>query len=111
MKVMKKESILEKDHAQYVWSERDCLTSLKHPYIVQLYFSFQVSHGGAFAFSDRAVADQAQAVLDSGVSHRGAFVLSALSEGRPRMRREVCEWVWTCRDALRSSRHDSTPPS
>ena len=43
MKVMKKESILEKDHAVYVWSERDCLTSLDHPYIVKLFYSFQVT--------------------------------------------------------------------
>lgn len=41
MKVMKKNTILEKDHAQYVWSERDCLTAIQHPYIVPLYYSFQ----------------------------------------------------------------------
>eukprot|EP00210_Caulerpa_lentillifera_P008257 g7880.t1 len=44
MKVMKKSHILEKDHTQYVWSERDCLTSIQHPYIVPLYYSFQTNH-------------------------------------------------------------------
>lgn len=42
MKVMRKERILEKDHAAYVWSERDVLTSLDHPYIVRMLYSFQV---------------------------------------------------------------------
>ena len=63
MKVMKKESILENNHAEYVWSERDCLTSLKHPYIVQLYFSFQVCSITAAArfcpVIHRVVVDQA----------------------------------------------------
>lgn len=42
MKVMRKERILEKDHAAYVWSERDVLTSLNHPYIVRMLYAFQV---------------------------------------------------------------------
>ncbi len=41
--VMRKEKILMKDHSDYVKSERDLLTSVLHPYIVTLRFSFQVS--------------------------------------------------------------------
>lgn len=43
MKVMRKERILEKDHGEYVRSERDVLTAVLHPYIVTLRFSFQTS--------------------------------------------------------------------
>jgi hypothetical protein len=43
MKIMKKERILQKDHSEYVRSERDVLTSVVHPYIVNLRCSFQVS--------------------------------------------------------------------
>eukprot|EP00983_Pelagomonas_calceolata_P102424 1158802-Pelagomonas_calceolata.AAC.6 len=39
---MKKERILQKDHSEYVRSERDVLTSVVHPYIVNLRCSFQV---------------------------------------------------------------------
>lgn len=42
MKVMRKDRILQKDHSEYVKSERDLLTSVVHPYIVTLRFSFQV---------------------------------------------------------------------
>eukprot|EP00195_Chlamydomonas_chlamydogama_P010294 CAMPEP_0202892906 /NCGR_PEP_ID=MMETSP1392-20130828/2583_1 /ASSEMBLY_ACC=CAM_ASM_000868 /TAXON_ID=225041 /ORGANISM="Chlamydomonas chlamydogama, Strain SAG 11-48b" /LENGTH=513 /DNA_ID=CAMNT_0049577039 /DNA_START=243 /DNA_END=1784 /DNA_ORIENTATION=- len=41
MKVMRKERILQKDHSEYVRSERDLLTSVTHPYIVKMRFSFQ----------------------------------------------------------------------
>ncbi len=41
MKVMRKEKILQKDHSEYVKSERDLLTGVLHPYIVTLRFSFQ----------------------------------------------------------------------
>lgn len=43
MKVMRKDRILEKDHGEYVRSERDVLKAVLHPYIVGLRFSFQVS--------------------------------------------------------------------
>ena len=36
-----KERILQKDHSEYVKSERDLLTGVLHPYIVTLRFSFQ----------------------------------------------------------------------
>lgn len=42
MKIMRKEKILEKDHGEYVKSERDALTAVFHPYIVTLRYSFQV---------------------------------------------------------------------
>lgn len=84
MKVMKKESILEKDHAQYVWSERECLTSLDHPYIVKLFYSFQVT-GNSLTISYRMhFLVQTQALYDSGVSYWRSFVLSALSKGEDR---------------------------
>lgn len=41
MKVMRKERILQRDHSEYVLSERDLLTAVVHPYIVTLRFSFQ----------------------------------------------------------------------
>jgi len=43
MKVMRKDRILEKSHGEYVRAERDALTSVVHPYIVTLRYSFQVS--------------------------------------------------------------------
>ncbi len=42
MKVMRKDRILQRDHSEYVRSERDLLTSVLHPYIVTLRYSFQV---------------------------------------------------------------------
>jgi p70 ribosomal S6 kinase len=41
MKVMRKDRILERDHKDYVRAERDVLTSVLHPYIVTLRYSFQ----------------------------------------------------------------------
>ena len=35
--------ILARDHGEYVRAERDVLTSVRHPFIVQLHWSFQVS--------------------------------------------------------------------
>lgn len=43
MKVMRKDRIMEKNHAGYMIAERDILTKIDHPFIVQLKFSFQVS--------------------------------------------------------------------
>ena len=42
MKVMRKDKIMEKNHAEYMKSERDILTKVDHPFIVQLRYSFQV---------------------------------------------------------------------
>ena len=42
LQVMRKERILQRDHSEYVRSERDLLTAVVHPYIVTLRFSFQV---------------------------------------------------------------------
>ncbi|KAM7276475.1 hypothetical protein ACFE04_018341 [Oxalis oulophora] len=41
MKVMRKDKIVEKNHAEYMKSERDILTKVDHPFIVQLRYSFQ----------------------------------------------------------------------
>ncbi|GBG84986.1 hypothetical protein CBR_g39450 [Chara braunii] len=41
MKVMRKEKIVEKNHEEYMKAERDILTSVVHPFIVQLKCSFQ----------------------------------------------------------------------
>jgi p70 ribosomal S6 kinase len=42
MKVMRKDKILEKNHAEYMKAEREILTKVDHPFIVQLRYSFQV---------------------------------------------------------------------
>lgn len=42
MKVMRKDKIMEKNHAAYMKAERDILTKIDHPFIVQLRYSFQV---------------------------------------------------------------------
>lgn len=42
MKVMRKDKIMEKNHAEYMKAERDILTQIEHPFIVQLRYSFQV---------------------------------------------------------------------
>lgn len=42
MKVMRKDMIMEKNHAEYMKAERDILTKVDHPFIVQLRYSFQV---------------------------------------------------------------------
>ncbi|KAG1338935.1 putative Serine/threonine-protein kinase AtPK2/AtPK19 [Cocos nucifera] len=41
MKVMRKDKIMEKNHAEYMKAERDILTKIDHPFIVQLRYSFQ----------------------------------------------------------------------
>ncbi|KAH7865767.1 hypothetical protein Vadar_010979 [Vaccinium darrowii] len=41
MKVMRKDKILEKNHAEYMKAERDILTKIWHPFIIQLRYSFQ----------------------------------------------------------------------
>lgn len=42
MKVMRKDKIMEKNHGEYMKAERDILTKIGHPFIVQLRYSFQV---------------------------------------------------------------------
>lgn len=42
MKVMKKYTIINKNHVDYMKAERDILTKVVHPFIVQLQYSFQV---------------------------------------------------------------------
>nr|GMD50108.1 serine/threonine-protein kinase AtPK2/AtPK19-like [Ipomoea batatas]GME12708.1 serine/threonine-protein kinase AtPK2/AtPK19-like [Ipomoea batatas] len=42
MKVMRKDKILKKNHAEYMIAERAILTKIDHPFIVQLRYSFQV---------------------------------------------------------------------
>lgn len=44
MKVMRKDKIMEKNHAEYMKSERDILTNVDHPFIVQLRYSFQTKY-------------------------------------------------------------------
>ncbi|KDP31171.1 hypothetical protein JCGZ_11547 [Jatropha curcas] len=41
MKVMRKDTIIKKNHVDYMKAERDILTKVVHPYIVQLCYSFQ----------------------------------------------------------------------
>ncbi|XP_021723300.1 serine/threonine-protein kinase AtPK1/AtPK6-like [Chenopodium quinoa] len=44
MKVMRKDKIMEKNHAEYMKAERDILTKIGHPFIVQLRYSFQTKY-------------------------------------------------------------------
>uniref|UniRef100_A0A7N0VDJ2 non-specific serine/threonine protein kinase n=1 Tax=Kalanchoe fedtschenkoi TaxID=63787 RepID=A0A7N0VDJ2_KALFE len=44
MKVMRKDRIMEKNHAGYMKAERDILTKIDHPFIVQLRYSFQTKY-------------------------------------------------------------------
>ncbi|XP_026433978.1 serine/threonine-protein kinase AtPK1/AtPK6-like [Papaver somniferum] len=41
MKVMRKDTIIKKNHVDYMRAERDILTKVDHPFIVQLRYSFQ----------------------------------------------------------------------
>jgi p70 ribosomal S6 kinase len=43
MKVMKKEVVIAKEQMEYTKQERDILTSITHPYVVKLRFSFQTA--------------------------------------------------------------------
>jgi ribosomal protein S6 kinase beta len=51
MKVMRKDKILEKNHAEYMKAERDILTKVDHPFVVQLRYSFQVGNCHFCAYS------------------------------------------------------------
>lgn len=42
MKVMRKETIIKKNHVDYMKAERDILAKVVHPFIVPLRYSFQV---------------------------------------------------------------------
>ncbi|GAB2300779.1 Serine/threonine-protein kinase AtPK2/AtPK19 [Dionaea muscipula] len=44
MKVMRKDKIMEQNHAEYMKAERDILTMIDHPFIVQLRYSFQTKY-------------------------------------------------------------------
>lgn len=44
MKVMRKDKIMENNHAEYMKAERDILTNVDHPFIVQLRYSFQTKY-------------------------------------------------------------------
>ncbi|KAJ6403442.1 hypothetical protein OIU84_015362 [Salix udensis] len=44
MKVMRKDRIVEKNHVEYMRGERDILTKIDHPFIVQLKYSFQTKY-------------------------------------------------------------------
>ncbi|XAR66049.1 Non-specific serine/threonine protein kinase [Bertholletia excelsa] len=44
MKVMRKDKIIQKHQAEYMKAERDILTQIDHPFIVQLRYSFQTKY-------------------------------------------------------------------
>lgn len=44
MKVMRKDTIIKKNHVDYMKAERDILTKVVHPFIVPLQYSFQVKN-------------------------------------------------------------------
>ena len=75
MKVLKKERILNRDHVHYLTTERAILTTVIHPYIVKLHYTFQCPtklymvmefvNGGHLFFQLylQGIFDQAQAQL------------------------------------------------
>ncbi|KAF2306617.1 hypothetical protein GH714_019833 [Hevea brasiliensis] len=44
MKVMRKDKIMEQNHVEYMKAERDILTKIDHPFVVQLKYSFQTKY-------------------------------------------------------------------
>ncbi|KAL9315892.1 hypothetical protein ACSQ67_016893 [Phaseolus vulgaris] len=44
MKVMRKDKIMERNHAEYVKSERDILTKVDNPFVVRLRYAFQTKY-------------------------------------------------------------------
>lgn len=44
MKVVRKDKIMEKNHSEYMKAERDILTKVDHPFVVQLRYSFQTKY-------------------------------------------------------------------
>lgn len=48
MKVMRKDTIIKNNHVDYMRAERDILTKVVHPFIVQLRYSFQVIFASFF---------------------------------------------------------------
>ncbi|KAL4557756.1 hypothetical protein LXL04_035944 [Taraxacum kok-saghyz] len=44
MKVIRKDKILERNQAEYMKAERDILTKIDHPFVVQLRYSFQTKY-------------------------------------------------------------------
>uniref|UniRef100_A0A804RA99 non-specific serine/threonine protein kinase n=1 Tax=Zea mays TaxID=4577 RepID=A0A804RA99_MAIZE len=44
MKVMRKDKVVEKNHTEYMKAERDILTKVDHPFVVQLRYSFQTKY-------------------------------------------------------------------
>ncbi|KAK8918859.1 Serine/threonine-protein kinase AtPK2/AtPK19 [Platanthera zijinensis] len=44
MKVMRKDKIVENNHSEYMKAERNILTKIDHPFIVQLRYSFQTKY-------------------------------------------------------------------
>ncbi|KAL2549945.1 Serine/threonine-protein kinase AtPK2/AtPK19 [Forsythia ovata] len=44
MKVMRKDNIIKKNHAEYMKTERDILTKIDHPFVVKLRYSFQTKY-------------------------------------------------------------------
>ncbi|KAL5991345.1 hypothetical protein ACLOJK_012252 [Asimina triloba] len=67
MKVMRKDKIMEKNHAEYMKTERDILTKTDHPFIVRLRYSFQVTPPELDQIEDLARIYTAEIV--SAVSH------------------------------------------
>ncbi|KAE9467323.1 hypothetical protein C3L33_00765, partial [Rhododendron williamsianum] len=51
MKVMRKETIIKNNHVDYMKAERDILTKVVHPFIVQLRYSFQTGDSSPLGFS------------------------------------------------------------
>ncbi len=94
MKVMRKERILQKDHGDYIKSERDLLTTVVHPYIVTLRFSFQVRQQRPRSSSSSTKGPGGSLRGDDAVRrcHGRAHLLARCREHR---RRPSCTWCLT----------------
>ncbi|MQM04361.1 hypothetical protein Taro_037154 [Colocasia esculenta] len=74
MKVMKKETIINRNQVEYMRAERDILTKITHPFIIQLRYSFQKDFllfqaenqsPGTAAHTARCVATQGNSATNS----------------------------------------------
>ena len=44
MKILRKAAMVEKEQVAHVRAERDVLVEADHPWVVKMFYSFQVSH-------------------------------------------------------------------
>ncbi|KAF8728591.1 hypothetical protein HU200_017856 [Digitaria exilis] len=70
MKVMRKDKVVEKNHAEYMKAERDILTKVDHPFVVQLRYSFQVSREELARIYTAEIVSAVAHLHANGIMHR-----------------------------------------